>query len=386
MYQETGARTSKSSTDSSNSEDELEEDQVHGTGKSRVTGKLGVKLVGNSQVSNKFDGRLADEEEFFDASGDLDQRLKSDKFQSTTVEPKRSHKSKVNSPLNGLADLAQVLQLSNGVTPSINALKTCTDDVYEWFNHFDLTARSCGWTEETKGIKLPVYLKKDAKQVWKSIPEIDQYDYATVKRTLLKELITEDSKSIARTSFFQASQTSSERPEDFGYRLRKLAGRMAMRLSEEDMVDRFISGLSDDIKLAVLSTRPKTLNEAIRFSGTVARHAVQGRRRGEINSVQTKPRRPSSSSDEDDADTISSVQSAKSSNHKVSFEQAGKGLVCHYCAETGHMKSECKLKKKAMMLIICRKCNLKGHYATRCPTTNPKDKASARGDQGRCQQ
>ena len=209
---------------------------------------------------------------------------------------------------------------------------------------------------------------------------------AAITMTLLKELITEDSKSIARTAFFQASQTSSERLEDFGYRLRKLAGRMAIRLSEEDMLDRFISGLSDEIKLAVLSTRHKTLDEAIRFAGTVARHAVQVRHRVEIDSVQTKPRRSSSSSDDDDADTISSIQSAKSSNNKVSFEHAGKGLGCHYCAEAGHMKSECKLRKKAMMLIICRKCNLKGHYATRCPTTNPKDNASAKGDQGRCYQ
>ena len=290
-------------------------------------------------------------------------------LQSTTLETKK----KSNHSDEGLTKLAQILQLSNGVMPAINHLKTADDDVKEWFSHFDLISKSHGWSNETKGVKLPLYLKKDAQHIWQNLSESNRYDYLFVKDTLSKEMINEVSKSQARTAFFQAFQTSSERPEDYGRRIKKLARKTGISLNEEDLIDRFISGLRAEIRLTVLGSVPKTVDDAIKFASKVDRYASKSHQQSEINSIKTESKTENDSDSEDEV--VANIdKTAANKNEKI---------ICHYCTESGHVKSQCKLRKRALLLVKCNQCNKHGHYSKYCPA---KEKAPASKDQGWCRQ
>ena len=298
-------------------------------------------------------------------------------LQSTQLERSKTRKAEVNTPANqstvidyneaALVKFAQALQLSNSVTPSINTLSTARDDVREWFNHFDLITRSCGWSDETKGAKLPVYLKKDALHIWQRMNADSRYNYEEVKNRLIKELFNEDVKNQARVDFFAAAQTSSERPEDFGLRIKKIAKRTDLALKEEDIVERYISGLNPEIRLAVIGKEPKTLNEAIRFSSKIERYSKNSPKQYEIQSVT---RFDNSSNSKNTIPNISNKPSVK----------------CYYCAENGHVKNDCGIREKALQLLDCRKCGKSGHYASKCPVRPVKSNAPAPVDQGRCSQ
>ena len=60
------------------------------------------------------------------------------------------YKSKKKSNKGQLADLVEVMQLSNAGTPAIELLKGQKQDAKEWFRYFDRYAKSLGWSDRVK--------------------------------------------------------------------------------------------------------------------------------------------------------------------------------------------------------------------------------------------
>ena len=76
--------------------------------------------------------------------------------------------------------------------PNIEPLRTVKDDAKEWFDHYDMITKSYGWNEYMKGIKLPIFLKKDAQRIFRQIEPESQHDYKTAKANICRERMEEE--------------------------------------------------------------------------------------------------------------------------------------------------------------------------------------------------
>ena len=263
----------------------------------------------------------------------------------------------------GLNDLAQLLQISNSVMPNIEPLRTAKDDAKEWFDHFEMITSSYGWNEATKGLKLPVFLKKDAQRIFKQIPVETRQDYQQVKKIICNELMEEE-RTLMRSSFLNIVQKQGESPADYGYRLKKFINKLDITFKKPDLIAQFIAGLRPELRLAVMGNNSNSLDEATRYSQKVGQVIAETHRSEEIHSV-------------------SRVFQRQPTEKEPTY--SNNNVVCFHCAETGHIKADCSIYKKAMSLVTCKKCNKKGHYAKKCKVGS-NGKAPISRDQVRCPQ
>ena len=153
------------------------------------------------------------------------------------------------------------MQLSNAGTPAIDALKNSKQDVKEWFKYFDRYARSLGWSDKIKAIKVQLLFKSDAERAWKRMHREDRFDYEKVRKHLCKKLIPEDRKATATQEFYQAQQNGSESVEEYGRRLKKLARYSEKALNEKDLIARFMASVRKEIRMAIATMNPKSFKK-----------------------------------------------------------------------------------------------------------------------------
>ena len=259
-------------------------------------------------------------------------------------------------------DLATILQISNGVTLNIEPLRTARDDAKEWFEHYDMITNSYGWTDAIKGLKLPIYLKKDAQRIYKQAPKADREDYTKIKNIICSELMEEE-RMMMRSSFLQVSQKQGESPSEYGHRLRKFINKLEISLKTDDLVAQFISGLKPELRLATLGHNSKTLEGAIRYAQRASQMMADTGRNEEISSVGRTTQQP----------------------HVKGSTTNASNILCYYCAEPGHIKTDCDIYKKVMSLMTCKKCNKKGHITKHCRVSTNGEAPISR-DQVRCPQ
>ena len=285
-------------------------------------------------------------------------------LQSTRLEPKYKTKqsgNQVSKQNIGIDDLAQILQISNGALPNIEPLRTAKDDAKEWFDHYDMITKSYGWNDYMKGIKLPIFLKKDAQRIFRQIEPELQHEYKTAKATICRELMEEE-RALVRASFFQVAQKQGESPAEYGQRLKKMISKLDFSLKVPDLIEIFTTGLRPELRLAVMGNKSKTLEEAIKYAKKASQMMVDSQRSEEISNVNKSFEKP-----------------------HIKEQTERSSVICYYCAENGHIKSECSIYKKAMTLITCKLCGKRGHVAKHCrAATN--DQAPTSRDQGRCNQ
>jgi hypothetical protein len=149
----------------------------------------------------------------------------------------------------------------SSTTPAIDMLKSHKQDVVEWFNHFELVAKSLGWDNDSKANKLPIYLKGEALHIWQSMSKKkSDYDYA--KKKLLKKLVAKDADITALHEFTNMSQKCDESVRDFSRRLRKTAKKTDTVIKEKMLVSQFLRGVNNEIRLAISAqVRNKTLKQ-----------------------------------------------------------------------------------------------------------------------------
>lgn len=314
-----------------------------------------------------------EEEEEYHDSREEQEDIKPN-LESTGVEPPAEHaipgsippiiaRQEINSQNDvGMKELAQLLQMSNGVLPNIEPLKTAKDDAKEWFEHFDMITNGYGWSDKIKGLKLPIFLKKDAQRIYKRLSEGERSNYALMKMTICAELMEEE-RSMMRAFHLNISQNQGESPADYGHRLKKFITKIDIPLKTADLITQFIQGLRPELRLGVMNSGSKTLEEAIRFAQK-ATHILCDTRTEEINSVS---------------------KSGQTSYATKKEPYKKNSIVCYHCGEGGHTKADCKIYKKALSVMTCKACNRKGHIARNCrvPTNG---KAPVPRDQDRCQQ
>ncbi|GKA97722.1 putative reverse transcriptase domain-containing protein, partial [Tanacetum coccineum] len=126
--------------------------------------------------------------------------------------------------------------------------------------------------------------------------------------------------------------------------------------NEKKKVELYIKGLPEIIKGETTSSRPATLNEAVRMA-----HALMEQK------IQAKAERVS-----------------ESNKRKWESSQGGNNATCTNCGKTCHVARTCRSKAVArgtneQPILTCYGCGEKGHTKNRCPKKNDPQGGNATG-------
>ncbi len=237
-------------------------------------------------------------------------------------------------------------------------------DWADYIIHFERVATWNNWNLSEKAIQLVMSLRGQAQRLITdlSADQLDNYD--TLKDFLSRRYNPAERESAYRCEFRCRRRGKTENAPDFGYALRRLAGRAypntSMDAREEIIVDHFINGLGNlEIKRHVQFNHPRSLDQAISFA--VEFEAFEGsqfsNRKVTFEENQSfretvcpvnSPRDPTPSHENQAAfeilktalnENTKVMQEMKNSfdkRHTPSESRSGESDPCSRCGQTGH--------------------------------------------------
>jgi len=256
------------------------------------------------------------------------------------------------------------------------------DDLLDWFDSFDRTAQSCGWTEGIKGAKIANYLKETALQVWENMQTTDKTSYDKIKKEIIKQLANEDSLD---EEFHSKAQKESEGIISYSYTLIKLANRgypdMNKVEKEKMILKKFLKSVLPKYRQAFAIATPTTLEMAKDMA-----KKLESATKEEVNNkiLLTDSNNPGFKTGSNNF-----RESRKNFYEKKNYYQRdqtpGKNnrnpgrnnstITCLNCGEKGHIKRNCRSERKnsrskspSSQPSKCFNCGKLGHIAINCWT------------------
>ncbi|GJX70445.1 putative reverse transcriptase domain-containing protein [Tanacetum coccineum] len=134
---------------------------------------------------------------------------------------------------------------------------------------------------------------------------------------------------------------------------------------EEDQVEKFIGGLSDNIQRNVIATEPTKLQDAVRIANNLMDQKLKGyavknaenKRRLEVN--QRDNRRHSHHS-------RGQILEVRKWREPIRLATMRRNCIMDRC-----LCNNCKLHHEGPCTVRCGKCNKVGHLTCDCKVTNP---------------
>jgi hypothetical protein len=279
--------------------------------------------------------------------------------------------------------LSESLAKLNIKTPIvIDNLTGEEEDLLDWFDSFDRTAQSCGWSEGIKGAKIANYLKATALQVWENMLTADKTSYEKIKKEIIKQLANEDNFD---EEFHNKTQKESEGIISYSYTLIKLANRGFPSMDKEEkdkmILKKFIKSVLPKYKQAFAIANPTTLE----LAKDIAKRTELATKEEENNRILL--------ADSKNIETRSEPnkfhrESRKTYYNKNSYQRnqtpgettnnQGRNrspITCFNCGEKGHIKRNCRSERKMSRSKSpntrpqnCFNCGKPGHLAANCWT------------------
>ncbi|KAG7296766.1 hypothetical protein JYU34_020702 [Plutella xylostella] len=159
---------------------------------------------------------------------------------------------------------------------------------------------------------------------------------------------------LERAKFRQRNQQQNESVEDYILELKKLAGKCQFKDVDDQIMEKFIDGVSSKmIKFELMKTGELKLETCIQVAQAVEAALVQ------CGSVETQPVTDIFYNQ----DNRKAWKNKKPTN-KPSINNNNKqnGSQCFCCGKSNHLKHECTLRKK-----YCSECGQQGHIFRMCP-------------------
>ncbi|GJR50307.1 putative reverse transcriptase domain-containing protein [Tanacetum coccineum] len=155
----------------------------------------------------------------------------------------------------------------------------------------------------------------------------------------------------------------------------------ALIAQELDMVEKYVGGLPDMIQGNVMSTKPKTIEEAVEMANNLMDQKLRTQNSGQAYTVGPREKKEYSGS----------LPKCSKCNYHHNGSCAP---MCHKCIKVGHLARNCKSTSNAVDAeklikpkratranqkgIVCYKCGAQGHFKRECPKLKNKN----RGNQG----
>ena len=334
------AESSTSSSDSIGSESSSQSDDIN-----KLSGRM---------VAKRRDMHEKNKSARKESSDDDSQSENDDKYSLRRSKSKRSHKSSYEKDKLIISAL-QSLQ-GGSYVPAIDALKSSKQDVVDWFKHFEMVSSSARWDDETKALKLPLYLKGEAAHQWRALAK-HKNDYQYVKRKLLKKLVAEDSELSAVLQFANMSQKCDESVEDFSRRLRKTVKKTNMVYKEKVLIDKFLRGVNSDVKNAIVAIPHKDLKQATKLAAK-----VEATRKDETETIISSISKPNDRKDLKQVKFGDYQQTSRNDGDLTKDEPNNRSpVICYYCNAPGHYRNECKDYIKYKGQSKCKLCGNSSH-------------------------
>jgi len=252
--------------------------------------------------------------------------------------------------------LSESLAKLNIKTPIvIDNLTGEEEDLLDWFDSFDRTAQSCGWSEGIKGAKIANYLKATALQVWENMLTADKTSYEKIKKEIIKQLANEDNLD---EEFHNKTQKESEGIISYSYTLIKLANRGFPSMDKEEK-DKMI------LKKFIKSVLPK-------YKQAFARILLADSKNIETRSEPNKFHRESRKTYYNKNSYQRNQTPGETTNNQGRNRSP---ITCFNCGEKGHIKRNCRSERKMSRSKSpntrpqnCFNCGKPGHLAANCWT------------------
>ena len=262
--------------------------------------------------------------------------------------------------------------------PSAEQVRRWGEDMEEYNTYMQLKGRNAviHMLTNTKG-----YVKDVVRQEMRSNPMM-KYSPRAVYNFLLQHFVPRETVVELKNKLYNVKQHHQESALEYKFRVERLRLDLAVhgyKASESDIIEKYISGLSDDqLRFNIMlmhETRPFLRLQEV--SGTAhKREMVKKSSRAAVKrmkaSLPGKGRTWNSSSGRDSRyTTLQHKRNYNKSSRRSYDSRSTRPMIrCYSCGMMGHRSSECKRKRMRLGEVKgpCGKCHRMGHSTEECRT------------------